>query len=122
MNQFDKIVHNLWRSDFIRSGQNSSLYFTDKNAEQRDVDVIRLAEEIARKYPELLKKLLTFTVDAKSRNSSLKDVLGYLGSQDKGASVNWHDRDCNEVFFVNTDNNLSKGKEFLVAKRNSCRR
>lgn len=114
MNRFDETSYNLWLSDLIRGRKKSSPYFTDRDEARRDVDVIRLTEEIARQHPETLEKLLAFTVDAKSRSISRKDVLEYLASQDKGASVIWHDRDGNEVLFVNTGKSTSLGKKKIA--------
>lgn len=114
MNRFNETVYNLWPSGLIQSRKKSSPYFTDENAKQRDVDVIKLAEKIARRHHKILEKTLTFTLDVKSRNFSHKDVLEYFGFQDKGVSVIWHDRNGNEILFVNTGRNPSIGKNKIA--------
>ncbi|MBQ8678982.1 MAG: hypothetical protein IJ530_04380 [Treponema sp.] len=114
MNRFDETAYNLLLSDLIRDRKKSSPYFTDDSTERRDADVMALTEKIARKHPEILERLLAFTVDAKSRNISQKDILEFLGSKEKGASVLWHDRDGNEVLFVNTGKSSHAGKKRIV--------
>lgn len=114
MNRFDETAYNILLSDLIRSKKKSLPYFTEKSAERRDADVMAVTEEIARKHPEILEKLLSFTVDATSRNISQKDILEFLGSKDKGAAVLWHDSDGNEVLFVNTGKSSHAGKKKIV--------
>lgn len=114
MNRFDKTAYNLFLSDFIRNEKKSSPYFTDDSAVRCDADVMVITEKIARKHSEILEKLLAFTMDAKSRNILQKDILEFLGSKDKGASVLWHDRDGNEVLFVNTEKSSHVGKKRIM--------
>ncbi len=114
MNRFDERAYNIWLSDLIRKQKESSPYFTDEHSGRREIDVTIVAEEIARKHPEVLERLLSFAVDAKNRNISQKDILEYLGTQEKGASVIWHDKHGNEILFVNTGKSEKIGKKKII--------
>lgn len=104
-----------WLEILIRNRKKSELYLTDINKDEKDIEIMLLAEQIIKKNPKVLDDIIAGTVDAtQNRNISQKDVLDFLSKTEKGTIVTWKDKDGNEYLFVNAGKGSFNKKRILI--------
>lgn len=115
MKAIEEFSYYKWLEDVIRERKKSELYLTDINQDEKDIEIMLLAEQIIKKNPKVLDDIIAGTVDAtQNRNISQKDVLDFLGKTEKGTIVTWKDKNGNEYLFVNTGKGAFNKKRILV--------
>ena len=94
MKAIEEFSYYKWLEDVIRDRKKSELYLTDINQDEKDIEIMLLAEQIIMKNPSVLDDIIAGTVDAtQNRNITQKDVLDFLGKSEKGTIVTWKDKD-----------------------------
>lgn len=115
MKSIEEFSYYKWLEDLIRDRKKSELYLTDINQDEKDIEIMLLAEQIIRKNPKVLDDIIAGTVDAtQNKNISQKDVLDFLGKTEKGTIVTWKDKDGNEYLFVNAGRGSFNKKRILI--------
>lgn len=115
MKSIEEFSYYKWLEDLIRDRKKSELYLTDINKDEKDIEIMLLAEQIIRKNPKVLDDIIAGTVDAtQNKNISQKDVLDFLGKTEKGTIVTWKDKDGNEYLFVNAGRGSYNKKRILI--------
>lgn len=115
MKAIEEFSYYKWLEDLIRDRKKSELYLTDINQDEKDIEIMLLAEQIIKRNPKILDDIIAGTVDAtQNRNISQKDVLDFLGKTEKGTIVTWKDKDGNEYLFVNAGRGSFKKKRILI--------
>lgn len=115
MRGIEEFSYYKWLEDLIRDRKKSELYLTDINQDEKDIEIMLLAEQIIRKNPKVLDDIIAGTVDAtQNKNISQKDVLEFLGKTEKGTIVTWKDKDGNEYLFVNAGRGSFNKKRILI--------
>lgn len=78
MKSIEEFSYYKWLEDLIRDRKKSELYLTDINKDEKDIEIMLLAEQIIRKNPKVLDDIIAGTVDAtQNKNISQKDVLDF---------------------------------------------
>ena len=115
MKAIEEFSYYKWLEDLIRNRKKSKLYLTDINKDEKDIEIMLLAEQIIKKNPKVLDDIIAGTVDAtQNRNISQKDVLDFLSKTEKGTIVTWKDKDGNEYLFVNAGKGSFNKKRILI--------
>lgn len=115
MKAIEEFSYYKWLEDAIRDRKKSEFYLTDINQDEKDIEIMLLAEQIIKRNPKILDDIIAGTVDAtQNRNISQKDVLDFLGKTEKGTIVTWKDKDGNEYLFVNAGRGSLNKKRILV--------
>ncbi len=115
MKAIEEFSYYKWLEDVIRDRKKSELYLTDINQDEKDIEIMLLAEQIIKKNPKVLDDIIAGTVDAtQNRNISQKDVLDFLGKTEKGTIVTWKDKNGNEYLFVNAGRGSFNKKRILI--------
>ena len=115
MKAIEEFSYYKWLEDLIRDRKKSELYLTDINQDEKDIEIMLLAEQIIKRNPKVLDDIIAGTVDAtQNRNISQKDVLDFLGKTEKGTIVTWKDKDGNEYLFVNAGRGSFNKKRILI--------
>ncbi|SJZ30624.1 hypothetical protein [Treponema porcinum] len=115
MNAIEEFSYYKWLEDLIRNRKKSELYLTHINKDEKDIEIMLLAEQIIKKNPKVLDDIIAGTVDAtQNRNISQKDVLDFLSKTEKGTIVTWKDKDGNEYLFVNAGKGSFNKKRILI--------
>ncbi|WP_288958420.1 hypothetical protein [uncultured Treponema sp.] len=115
MKAIEELSYYKWLEDLIKSRKKSEIYLTDINQDEKDIEIMLLAEQIIKKNPKVLDDIIAGTVDAtQNRNISQKDVLEFLGKTEKGTIVTWKDKDGNEYLFVNAGRGSFNKKRILI--------
>jgi len=115
MKAIEEFSYYKWLEDLIRDRKKSELYLTDINQDEKDIEIMLLAEQIIKRNPKVLDDIIAGTVDAtQNRNISQKDVLDFLGKTEKGTVVTWKDKDGNEYLFVNAGRGSFNKKRILI--------
>ena len=115
MKAIEEFSYYKWLEDLIRDRKKSELYLTDINQDEKDIEIMLLAEQIIKRNPKVLDDIITGTVDAtQNKNISQKDVLDFLGKTEKGTIVTWKDKDGNEYLFVNAGRGSFNKKRILI--------
>lgn len=115
MKAIEEFSYYKWLEDLIRDRKKSEFYLTDINQDEKDIEIMLLAEQIIRKNPKVLDDIIAGTVDAsQNKNISQKDVLDFLGKTEKGTIVTWKDKDGNEYLFVNAGRGSFNKKRILI--------
>ncbi len=115
MKMIEELSYYKWLEDLIRDRKKSELYLTDINQDEKDIEIMLLAEQIIKRNPKVLDDIIAGTVDAtQNRNISQKDVLDFLGKTEKGTIVTWKDKDGNEYLFVNAGRGSFNKKRILI--------
>lgn len=115
MKAIEEFSYYKWLEDLIRDRKKSELYFSDINQDEKDIEIMLLAEQIIKRNPKVLDDIIAGTVDTtRNRNISQKDVLDFLGKTEKGTIVTWKDKDGNEYFFVNAGRGSFNKKRILI--------
>lgn len=115
MKAIEEFSYYKWLEDLIRDRKKSELYLTDINQDEKDIEIMLLAEQIIKKNPKILDDIIAGTVDAtQNKNISQKDVLDFLGKTEKGTIVTWKDKDGNEYLFVNAGRGSFNKKRILI--------
>lgn len=115
MKAIEEFSYYKWLEDLIRNRKKSELYLTDINQDEKDIEIMLLAEQIIKKNPKVLDDIIAGTVDAtQNKNISQKDVLDFLGKTEKGTIVTWKDKEGNEYLFVNAGRGSFNKKRILI--------
>jgi len=115
MRTIEELSYYKWLEDVIRDRKKSELYLTDINQDEKDIEIMLLAEQIIKKNPKVLDDIIAGTVDAtQNRNITQKNVLDFLGKTEKGTIVTWKDKDGNEYLFVNAGRGSFNKKRILI--------
>lgn len=115
MKAIEEFSYYKWLEDLVRDRKKSELYLTDINQDEKDIEIMLLAEQIIKKNPKVLDDIIAGTVDAtQNRNISQKDVFDFLGKTEKGTIVTWKDKDGNEYLFVNAGRGSFNKKRILI--------
>lgn len=115
MKAIEEFSYYKWLEDLIRDRKKSELFLTDINQDEKDIEIMLLAEQIIKKNPKILDDIIAGTVDAtQNKNISQKDVLDFLGKTEKGTIVTWKDKDGNEYLFVNAGRGSFNKKRILI--------
>lgn len=115
MKAIEEFSYYKWLEDLIRNRKKSELYLTNINKDEKDIEIMLLAEQIIKKNPKVLDDIIAGTVDAtQNRNISQKDVLDFLSKTEKGTIVTWKDKDGNEYLFVNAGKGSFNKKRILI--------
>ena len=115
MKAIEEFSYYKWLEDLIRNRKKSVLYLTNINKDEKDIEIMLLAEQIIKKNPKVLDDIIAGTVDAtQNRNISQKDVLDFVSKTEKGTIVTWKDKDGNEYLFVNAGKGSFNKKRILI--------
>ena len=115
MKSLEEFSYYKWLEDVIRERKKSELYLTDINQDEKDIEIMLLAEQIIKKNPRVLDDIIAGTVDAtQNKNITQKDVLNFLGKTEKGTIVTWKDKSGNEYLFVNAGRGSLNKKRILI--------
>lgn len=115
MKAIEELSYYKWLEDLIESRKKSEIYLTDINQDEKDIEIMLLAEQIIKKNPKILDDIIAGTVDAtQNRNITQKNVLDFLGKTEKGTIVTWKDKDGNEYLFVNAGRGSFNKKRILI--------
>lgn len=115
MKAIEEFSYYKWLEDLIRDRKKSELYLTDINQDEKDIEIMLLAEHIIKKNPKVLDDIIAGTVDTtQNKNISQKDVLDFLGKTEKGTIVTWKDKNGNEYLFVNAGRSSFNKKRILI--------
>lgn len=115
MKAIEEFSYYKWLEDLIRDRKKSELYLSDINQDEKDIEIMLLAEQIIKRNPKVLDDIIAGTVDTtQNRNVSQKDVLDFLGKTEKGTIVTWKDKDGNEYLFVNAGRGSFNKKRILI--------
>lgn len=115
MKSLEEFSYYKWLEDAIRERKKSELYLTDINQDEKDIEIMLLAEQIIKKNPKVLDDIIAGTIDAtQNKNITKKDVLDFLGKTEKGTIITWKDKAGNEYLFVNAGRGSFNKKRILI--------
>lgn len=100
-----------WLEDMVRGKIGSTL----KTKEERDVEIMMIAQQISQKYPKLMDRLIAGTIDTTSLSAQgEQDIVRFLGKSEKGTTVIWKDRNGTEYLFINAGEGSSINKKRVL--------
>lgn len=100
-----------WLENLVRGKIGSTL----KTKEERDVEIMMIAQQILKKYPNLMDRLIAGTIDTTSLSAQgEQDIVRFLGKSEKGTTVIWKDRNGTEYLFINAGEGSSINKKRVL--------
>lgn len=110
MKRIEEFAYYKWLEDEIRNFKRTGFYFQNNN-DEKDMDILIIAEHIVRKNPEILKDVFAGAVNGEKINKD--ELFTLLKKSEKGTIVTWKDKTGEEFIFVNSGTRMNK-KRILV--------